>query len=97
MNENTVPAGPQQINPYRKCQQYELLNAMHSRPWPEESGWSCDANATESVNLPDWENMNDPSRDRIFWVCAQHFEPHYHSYIIRGIDGQCDCAVCQAQ
>ena len=50
---------------------------------PMETG-SCDGNATESVNLPDWEQMDNPGLDRLFWVCSVHFEQHYHSYIIRG-------------
>jgi hypothetical protein len=50
---------------------------------PMETG-SCDGNATESVNLPDWEQMDNPRLDRLFWVCSVQFEQHYHRYIIRG-------------
>jgi hypothetical protein len=80
---------------YRKCQQVELLNAMRHYDEPPEKG-NCDGNAKESVNLPDREHMDEPAYDRLFWVCSEHFEQHYHSYIVRGVDGQCDCVVCRA-
>jgi hypothetical protein len=96
---NTITAIRQQINSsdYRKCQQYELLNAMRHHSDPVEEWGSCDSEATESVNLPDRKHMDDPRLDRLFWVCREHFEQHYHSYIIRGVNEQCDCAVCRAQ
>lgn len=91
-NEHPEPSPKRQD--YQKCQQAELLNAIRRPNEPIETG-SCDRNATKSVNLPDREYMDDHNCDRLFWVCAEDFERHYHSYIMRGENGECDCAACR--
>lgn len=54
----------------------------------------CDGNGTESVNVPDGDHEDDLGHDRLFWVCLEHFEFFYHSFIYRRENGKCDCLVC---
>ncbi len=68
---------------YIRCQTGEL--------WPEMG--TCDANATESVNVPDPEHEDDPEYDRLYWICLPHFDFYYHTFITRSDEG-CECKVC---
>ncbi len=65
---------------YRKCQHYESCGCIEQARRLEQT---CNGNATESVNIHDPEYPDDPSRDRMYWVCSEHFQYHYRSDIIR--------------